>query len=242
MKRLTALFALLALIALSPPLAAAGGPHGYQKRIAKTLAAFPSCGTLNEGELVVVIDASSNSDCDAEPEEDRELWMPAVCVCHGGVRHAIFTVADLSAYVPVTKNGQQTITATGTGNGIDLTAADKVTAAAPGGFEISGPVLVGLGSEDDSKILGVDGSQVLMDCVSGICSISVSAGDVMLLSSNTGCVKIQGVNQCGADATAPYTCSGGSSPLGYYTDTSGPDLCYCNGSSWSPVDGVGSCS
>lgn len=105
-------------------------------------------------------------------------------------------------------------------------------------------------SEDPGEalfsVLSEEGSaSVISATVSNAASATVAS--VTMDSSGVdidglvGWVEIQGVRYGGAVAAAPYTCDG-SDPVGYYTDTTGPDLCYCNGSAWAPVDGSGTCA
>lgn len=54
------------------------------------------------------------------------------------------------------------------------------------------------------------------------------------------CIEVNGLFWCGASSTHPYTCDG-SDPLGFYVDTDTSNLCYCNGSTFVPVDGSGTC-
>lgn len=150
MRQLVSLFSLLAMALVAQPSAAAGGPHSYQRKIPRTLAAFPTCGDLNDGDLVIVTDASSDADCDAIPEANPLNWVSALCVCDGGARRAVYTAPDLSAYVPVTKAGPQSITATGADNDITLSAADDVHLAPAGEVTLKG------GSLSPSRTVRVD--------------------------------------------------------------------------------------
>lgn len=70
------------------------------------------------------------------------------------------------------------------------------------------------------------------------------AGSGVTLSATNGSVKSSNPFGIPAAATLP-TCDATIAPAGYYAlyfDTTGPDLCFCNGSAWATVDGVGTCS
>lgn len=106
-------------------------------------------------------------------------------------------------------------------------------------------VILNTDSGTDVDFVSLTSSYVEMKDDSGSMVALWEDHDPQIISS-TGCVEIGATGStvlfCGATSDAPYSCSGGSSPFGYYTDTTGSDLCYCNGTSWAPVDGSGTCN
>ncbi len=48
------------------------------------------------------------------------------------------------------------------------------------------------------------------------------------------CIVVDGVNYCGAQTNFPYTCPGGV--YGQYYDIDDDTFCFCNGTSWEPID------
>ncbi|MEK7606171.1 MAG: hypothetical protein AAB458_01060 [Patescibacteria group bacterium] len=74
--------------------------------------------------------------------------------------------------------------------------------------------------------------------------VNITAADQITFNTTGGAVKSADAFAIPAAATLP-TCNTTIAPSGYYAyyvDTTGPDLCQCDGSTWSAVDGAGTCS
>lgn len=214
-----------------------------------------SCRSIDAGFIYVLTNASSTSSCNMLQAVGDET---AFCACKsdgsGGYEWALLSEAigavseaHLSNYVRLS----------GSGESQTIYGADSTTS--PDGFKVH------IAAEEYSVMAGsntpffADLTGAFIGSPTGAGSIGVSDG-LLTIGHSTGSVTIdaalaatigssgegwttmQGVRYGAAATEAPYSCSGGSSPVGYYTDTDGPDLCYCNGTAWAPVDGTGACN
>lgn len=119
----------------------------------RTVANLPTtaCTAGNiEGRFFIVTDADTLADCTSGGGTSV-----ALCICDGGsfIPLAGTTVADMAgSYVPLTKAGQQTMTATGAGNDITFTSPDDI-------FFVTG---VGQSFDVDGGAAGADGFDVAL--------------------------------------------------------------------------------
>ncbi|MCR4274722.1 MAG: hypothetical protein NUW02_01580 [Candidatus Campbellbacteria bacterium] len=99
----------------------------------------------------------------------------------------------------------------------------------------------------DSISISTSNLQVPALITAGNDTVIDAGGDGTALSfdsSGGGPVKSNVPFAIPSAATLP-ACSSGIAPAGFAAlmlDTTGPDLCFCNGTSWAPVDGTGTCS
>lgn len=219
-------------LALASLFAAALAPAQIVKRQASiplVRAEFAGCSTANEGFLKVIVDASSKIDCDTTPEEDPESWVKALCICRDGSLELAYDAVDTALFVLLfgDSNGQSIQGRTGG----DEARIDLGETAAADAY------LYGAGASPAR----LRASTAVAEAISpnGLSKVTVG-NDNVTVASSAGFVTLAGVRWGASAAAAPYQCSG--SPVGYFTDTDGPDLCYCNGTSWAPVDGVGTCT
>ncbi len=90
----------LALAMLLVPTLAASQVIKRQPDIPHVRAQYAGCSTSNEGQVKVIVDATSAVDCDVTPEGDVGAWVKAFCWCSDGALqplYDIYTDADLPA-------------------------------------------------------------------------------------------------------------------------------------------------
>lgn len=235
MRKLVSLFALLAMALVVQPAASAGGPHSYQRRIPRTLAAFPSCGSLTEGNLVIVTDASARDDCDSTPEASPESWIPALCICEGGQRVAAIVV-DLAAYAPLAGaafTGSTSVNVSGGAVELSVTS---------GSVSFGGDLIIASGEQ----IRGNGTSPAKIDLDSGSFALTVDPSGAApnqllgtsVLSGET-ILRVQRYIRFLGENALPACSAAFSGVIGFDTSTS--EFCGCNGTAWAALDGSGTC-
>lgn len=236
MKKLITAFAILALTLST------GAFAQVKRTVAKLPTAACTAGNI-ENNLFIVTDGDDASDCTSGGGTAA-----ALCICDGGVFVPVSSViaGDLSAYVPVTKAGQQSITATGAGNDITLTAADDVVLAPTGDLSVTGAaglidVAGNLNVVGDGTIrIGVD--DTYGGLYTGIMGTGADAdlrlGDKVMLRYNS----VVSFLWIPPKADPPYACSGTIEGM-FYVDADTHLVCVCNGTGWVQVaDGTTACS
>lgn len=66
-----------------------------QPDIPQVRARSAGCSAANEGFFKVIVDASSQVDCDTTPEADPNSWVRAFCWCSGGTLAPLYELAEV---------------------------------------------------------------------------------------------------------------------------------------------------
>lgn len=224
----------LALALLATPLLAQSAL--IPEQILRIKAANLVCNANTEGKMYRVVDASSHGDCD--PTGGGTV--SALCLCDNLSFVPIAVDTDLAAsYVPVTKAGQQSITATGAGNDVTITAEDGVFMYAGGGAEVGGylnlsPTTTGLylatggeGFYAQENLAGIEAPAISVDAAGGVDEIVITEG----VTTVTGALNTAAANgsytaaidvNVGVDfATVSLTATDGSDTSGFTVEPSG---------------------
>lgn len=210
-KTIIATFATLAIFA-------AVAEAQPQRTYAKLPTAACTAGNIDY-RLFVVTDAPNNYTCNTGGDGTT----PAICWCVDGSFVAVVGGANLAAYVPVTKAGQQTITATGAGNDVSLVAADDVILTPTGSLTVTAA---------DGAVAVT--TSLAIDAAGGTDEIGISEN---VVSVSTGILF-----RIVPTAAPPAACAAGTEG-GLYLDSDTHLLCVCNASGWVQVaDGTTGCS
>jgi hypothetical protein len=216
MRKICAIPALL-LLALLPESPAVAQFVG----IPTTVTQLPTCTSGRNGRIWIVRDGQSMVDCSVGGASPGTI---AVCVCSNltFVPLAAATVEDLSAsYVPITKAGQQTLTASGAGNDFTGTVADDWI----------------LSIADDYSAACVD--YLVSPTTSAVFDVAAGADELTIA---TGVSTFTGMARLTPQATPPAACGAGTEG-GLYLDSDTHLLCVCNATGWVQVaDGTTGCS
>lgn len=174
-----------------------------------TVATLPTCNAALFGAIASVTDGNGATDCTTGASTTD-----VACECNGSAWAARYTgAADTSAYVLKTAAAQQSVTASGAGNDVTLTAADDVILAAT----------------DDTTVAGdqfaVNTTTAVIDAGGGADEVTVAAGSVTL----TGSLILP------IASAPPAACSSGTKGTIYY-DSDINKLCVCNATDYVLVD------
>lgn len=252
----------IAALALSPHLAR-GQSLLIPEQILRIKAANLVCNANTEGKMYRVVDASSLGDCDTTGGGT----VSALCLCDNLSFVPIAVDTDLAAsYVPVTKNGQQSVSATGAGNDVTVNAADDVIlvptdalTVTPGGAAAitttAGAItLTAGGTTQDISLVSVDDviltptGSLTATAADGTIGVTTTfavdaAGGADEFGVGDGFLGLVGCNFLGAAAnTTGKTCDAGAECDSFW-DTTAHAICYCNGTAWKiGTDGTTGCT
>lgn len=237
MKKLITAFAILALTLST------GAFAQVKRTVAKLPTAACTAGNI-ENNLFIVTDGDDASDCTSGGGTAA-----ALCICDGGVFVPVSSViaGDLSDYVPVTKAGQQSITATGAGNDITFTAPDTIVfAIAPFKSLIASSssdtfFLESTGATDSEVSLvasnaadASDSAMVAVYSEDDAAAVLLQAGNSARLAVDqaSGMISvIAGGFRGYADTAPPYACDAAHEGVEYF-DTDIKKKCICNGTAY----------
>lgn len=249
MKKLITAFAILALTLST------GAFAQVKRTVAKLPTAACTAGNI-ENNLFIVTDGDDASDCTSGGGTAA-----ALCICDGGVFVPVSSViaGDLSAYVPVTKAGQQTITATGVDNDITLTAPDTIVlsiaglsslVASSGGDNFalftSGATNSELNISAGNDADGLDTAALSLysedDAATFTMELS-NTGPKLSAEQSTGLVTVSRAGFRISPTAAPTVACAGGTEGTLYLDSDTHLLCVCNGTGYVQVaDGSTACS
>lgn len=245
----------LAALALSPHLAR-GQSLLIPEQILRIKAANLVCNAANDGKLYRAFDQSAADDCDTTGGGT----VSALCLCDNlSFVPLVTTATDLAAYVPVTKAGQQALTATGAGNDIKLTAADTIVlsiaglsslVASSGGDNFvlftSGATNSELNISAGNDADGLDTAALSLysedDAATFTMELS-NTGPKLSAEQSTGLVTVSRAGFRISPTAAPTVACAGGTEGTLYLDSDTHLLCVCNGTGYVQVaDGTTACS
>jgi len=216
------------------------------------VAANTACGAEQENHIFVIVDASSSSDCDSTGGGSTN----ALCMCDGGSMKAVAGSASIADYVPITKAGQQSITATGAGNDVTLVAADDVLVTPADDFVVTptagSATLNAVGAGEDVSLVAADDiiltatDALTITAASGTLAATTTfavdaAGGTDELGIAEGFVGIMGCNNYGP--LADYSSIATPGECDVFFDTTLHASCEYNGTGWVKVaDGSTACT
>lgn len=227
-----------------------------------TVAGLPACNS--DKNFGLVTDAQDASTLGAGGGT-AAVWVR--CISGTWTIDEVAAVADLSAYVQVSKAGAQSITATGATNDITLTTAasgddiifaagDALTVTTGGAASVTTTAgSVGLtagGTTQDITLTSVDdvilaatddttvaGDQFAVNTTTAVIDAGGGADEVTIAAASTTVVGLLRITPAAAPPTA---CVAGVEG-GLYLDSDTHLLCVCNASAWVQVaDGTTGCS
>lgn len=173
--------------------------------VKSNVADLPTCNAERFGAIASVTDGNGATDCTVGGSTTD-----VACECSGTAWTARYTsTADTSAYVLITKAGQQSLTASGAGNDITLTSVDDVILAAT----------------DDTTVAG---DQFAVNTTTAVIDAGGSTDEVTIAAGST---TIVGAFKLTASSAPPVACSAGTEGT-YYVDSDIHKPCYCNGTNY----------
>jgi hypothetical protein len=210
--------------------------------------------------LALATSAWAASDAYFSSEQNGRVWTlksgGEINIASGATLAIAGSAFDPTSYVPVTKPGQQTIGATNAGDD----GVVEILFEAPEGdgplFRVTTKDTAGVDAttfEMTEAGFVVDSAEgeIAMTAATGPINLQASAENVQIVADDTtfivrtaGTFGGRATLLFDADATLP-TCDTTLAPAGmvaFHWDTTGPDLCVCDGSSWAPQDGSGTCA
>lgn len=218
---------------------------------------FSQLGTCSkDGEIKIITDAASAGTCAGGGTSLAACW------CDLGTASWISTplpAAALGSYVPVTKAGQQTITATGVDNDITLTAPDTIVlsiaglsslVASSGGDNFalftSGATNSELNISAGNDADGLDTAALSLysedDAATFTMELS-NTGPKLSAEQSTGLVTVSRAGFRISPTAAPTVACAGGTEGTLYLDSDTHLLCVCNGTGYVQVaDGSTACS
>jgi hypothetical protein len=228
--------------------------------VKSNVADLPACNAARFGAIASITDGNGATDCTVGGSTTD-----VACECNGSAWTARYTsTADTSAYVLITKAGQQAITASGAGNDITLTSADDLIFASAdflptttGTFvaavgttasitTTAGPIsLTAGGTTQDITLTSVD------DVILAATDDTTVAGDQLAVNTTTivldagggadevsiaaGSVTVTGSLVLPIASAPPAACAAGTKGAIYY-DSDINKLCICNATAYVLVD------
>lgn len=208
------------------------------------VADLPTCSAAYFGAIASVTDGNGATDCTTGLSTTD-----VACECNGSAWVARYTsVADTSAYVLITKAGQQSVTASGAGNDVTLVAADDVillptddlTVTAGNDVAISTTAgNVGItagGTTQDITLTAVDDLILApadaLTVTGASATINAAAGNVEITVGENSVAIGTGVAFRIVGGTAPPVACGAGVKGAIYFDTDVNKMCVCNGTNY----------
>ena len=194
-----------------------------------TVATLPTCNAALFGAIASITDGAGATDCTTGASTTD-----VACECNGSAWAARYTgAADTSAYVLKTAAAQQSVTASGAGNDVTLTASDDVILAPTDALTgtVGGAVaitttagaitLTAGGTTQDISLVSVD--QVVIDGAGGDDELVIDDDEVLVAATAAFRVAIA--------SAPPVACASGTKATLYY-DSDINKMCICNGTNY----------
>lgn len=212
-RRPTFAFLIALSLALASPILAANPYLNRQLGLSIGRADIPCAAAQANNMEFIVNDCASAASCATGGTAT------AFILCDSGTTvYLAGSVAVSSSYVPVTAAAQQTLTATGAGNDITLTAADKIVADAGGDINIESATAVNVsGGGAPLLVFGEDSGAASVTSVGGV--VFGSSASTLALSASTDLTATAATVSFAPDTSFAVDVAGGTDELGIAEDS-----------------------